>query len=48
MTLPRPAELYLDELTMLLAPADPVDRIEIVAGVRETHRGAAGRHGRPE
>lgn len=35
MTLPRPAELYLDELTMLLAPADPVDRIEIVAGVRE-------------
>ncbi|MFT3875083.1 MAG: hypothetical protein QM708_01435 [Propioniciclava sp.] len=34
-TLPRPAELYLDELAQLLAPAEPVDRIEIVAGIRE-------------
>ena len=34
-TLPRAAELYLDELARLLAPAEPVDRIEIVAGIRE-------------
>ncbi|MDO5676721.1 MAG: hypothetical protein Q4G35_04335 [Propionibacteriaceae bacterium] len=35
MNLPRDAELYLDELTTLLAPAEPVDRIEILTGVRE-------------
>ncbi len=34
-TLPRAAELYLDELAQLLAPAEPVDRIEIVTGIRE-------------
>lgn len=33
--LPPRAELYLDELGRLLAPAEPVDRIEILAGVRE-------------
>lgn len=33
--LPPKAELYLDELARLLAPAEPVDRIEILAGVRE-------------
>ena len=35
MTLPLAAERYLDELTLLLSPADPVDRIEIVTGIRE-------------
>ena len=35
MTLPLAAERYLDELTLLLSPADPVDRVEIVTGIRE-------------
>lgn len=33
--LPTKAERYLDELGRLLAPAEPVDRLEILAGVRE-------------
>lgn len=33
--LPTQAELYLDELSRLLAPTEPVDRIEILTGVRE-------------
>lgn len=35
MTLPLAAERYLDELTLPLSPADPVDRVEIVTGIRE-------------